>query len=163
MSAFTAITRSATRPIARLRPSTTLPRTSLAVARRHESTQDGPSDGANAQRASPAKSSTSPVYASPHPHALSTTFPFLPALPEPLPETRITNAQPRFYGLGGVLAIVCGYYMLHSDKAPGSGQAKQKELRREGTVPPEQEYRDPRDSGAKTLEQKRAKEQGGST
>jgi hypothetical protein len=56
------------------------------------------------------------------------------------------------------LAIVCGYYFLHSDKAPGSGQAQIKEMRRKGD--PSNEYRDPRDSGVKTPEQKRLKEEG---
>jgi hypothetical protein len=48
--------------------------------------------------------------------------------------------------------------MFHSDKSPGSGQAEIKERRRKGD--PSKEYRDPRDSGVKTLEQKRAKEEG---
>jgi hypothetical protein len=45
---------------------------------------------------------------------------------------------------------------MHSDKPAGSGQAEIKEARREkGTA---NEFRDPRDSDVKTLEQKKAKE-----
>ena len=55
--------------------------------------------------------------------------------------------------------MVCGYYFLHSDKAPGSGQAQIKEIRR-SDLQPQDEYRDPRNSGVKTLEQKKAKEEG---
>ncbi|KEF59364.1 uncharacterized protein A1O9_04208 [Exophiala aquamarina CBS 119918] len=58
---------------------------------------------------------------------------------------------------GGALALCFPlYYIMHSDKPAGSGQAAIKEVRREkGTA---REIRDPRDSEVKTLEQKRAKE-----
>ena len=73
----------------------------------------------------------------------------------------LTNLGNRFYGLGAVLTIVCGYYFLHSDKSPGSGQAAIKEIRRsDDTASPQNEYRDPRDSGVKTPQQKREKEEG---
>ena len=56
------------------------------------------------------------------------------------------------------MAIVPGYYFLHTDKAAGSGQAAIKEARRsEGT---KDEKRDPRDSPVKTLEQKKARDGG---
>lgn len=53
--------------------------------------------------------------------------------------------------------IVPGRYILASSKPPGSGQAAIKEARRGGD--PSTETRDPRDSGVKTLEQKKQKEQ----
>ena len=57
------------------------------------------------------------------------------------------------------MTVVCGYYFLHSDRSPGEGQARIKEVRRE-KEDPRNEYRDPRDSGVKTLEQKKLKEEG---
>jgi hypothetical protein len=59
--------------------------------------------------------------------------------------------------VGGALALcIPFYYIMHSDKPAGSGQAEIKEARREkGTA---NEFRDPRDSDVKTLEQKKAKE-----
>ena len=60
------------------------------------------------------------------------------------------------FALAALLALLPGYYFLHSGKAPGSGQAEIKERRRGGD--PSKEYRDPRDGGVKTLEQKKAKE-----
>jgi hypothetical protein len=65
----------------------------------------------------------------------------------------------RFYGFGAVLSIVCGYYFLQSGKTPASEQAKVKEIRKNEEAP-HKEVRDPRDSGVKTLEQKKQKEAG---
>jgi hypothetical protein len=62
-------------------------------------------------------------------------------------------------GAAILFALIPGYYFLHSDKSPGSGQAQIKEIRRSDPQP-QNEFRDPRDSGAKTLEQKKAKEEG---
>lgn len=58
--------------------------------------------------------------------------------------------------IGAVIAAIPFYYFFHSDKPPGDGQAAIKEARRQGN--PSQEFRDPRDSDVKTLEQKKAKE-----
>lgn len=58
--------------------------------------------------------------------------------------------------VGAIIACVPFYYFLHSDKQPRSEQAAIKEARRQGD--PSKEFRDPRDSSVKTLEQKKAKE-----
>ena len=57
--------------------------------------------------------------------------------------------------MAAILAIVPGYYFYHSGRAPAVGNEAYTKNRREGNA--SQEYRDPRDSGVKTLEQKQAK------
>ncbi|RVX74520.1 hypothetical protein B0A52_01646 [Exophiala mesophila] len=54
------------------------------------------------------------------------------------------------------LALVPGYYIFHSNKPAASEQAKIREARRKGN--PSQERRDPRDSGVKTIEQKKQRD-----
>ncbi|OAG34244.1 hypothetical protein AYO21_11591 [Fonsecaea monophora] len=62
--------------------------------------------------------------------------------------------------IGCVLAFVPFYYLFHSTKPAASGNAAITEARRQGD--PSTEYRDPRDSPVKTLEQqKKVKAQGG--
>jgi hypothetical protein len=61
--------------------------------------------------------------------------------------------------LAVILTIVPAYYFLHSNRAPASGYQSRKEARI-GTDP-SKEYRDPRDSGVKTLEQKRKRDEAG--
>ena len=60
---------------------------------------------------------------------------------------------------GSILVAFPGYYIFHSDKNPGAGQAFKKETRRNGSDP-SQEFRDLRDSPVKTLEDKKRKEAG---
>lgn len=61
-----------------------------------------------------------------------------------------------FVGLGGLFALVSGYYFLHTPRSPNEGHSAIQEKRKEqGT---QNEYRDPRDSGVKTLEQKKARD-----
>ncbi|EXJ66933.1 uncharacterized protein A1O5_10128 [Cladophialophora psammophila CBS 110553] len=57
---------------------------------------------------------------------------------------------------GGILAFLPFYYLFHSTKPSASGNAEMTQARRQGN--PANEYRDPRDSPAKTLKQKKAKE-----
>ncbi len=52
--------------------------------------------------------------------------------------------------------IVPGYYFLHADRVPNNGNAAIKAARRENGS--HNEYRDPRDSGVKTLDQKKARD-----
>jgi len=66
--------------------------------------------------------------------------------------------------VAGLVAVFLPLYYLSQgtkgigDKSPGTGQASIKEIRREkGT---ENEYRDPRDSGVKTLGQKEGENRG---
>ena len=79
--------------------------------------------------------------------------PSLKNLPSELPPDTLN----RLAAGGGILVLFC-YYFLNSNKSPGSGQAAIKEARRQGD--PSQETRDPRDSGVKTLEDKRKREAG---
>jgi len=58
----------------------------------------------------------------------------------------------------GFVIIIPSYYIFSSDKPAGSEQAAIKELRREKGGA-HGEYHDPRDSGVKTLGQKKAKEE----
>ncbi|ETN44195.1 uncharacterized protein HMPREF1541_10746 [Cyphellophora europaea CBS 101466] len=70
-----------------------------------------------------------------------------------------SGTSPAFYGVGALLALVSGYYFIHSDKTPAGGHKEIQEIRR-ANGNPKDEVRDPRDSGVKTLEQKKAKEEG---
>ena len=60
--------------------------------------------------------------------------------------------------VAGIVTFVPFYYYFHSDKEPRSEHAAMKEARRQGD--PSEEYRDPRDSPVKSLEDKKAKEEG---
>ena len=66
--------------------------------------------------------------------------------------------QPAYIAVAVVFAAVPGYYFLHSDRSAGAGRAAMQEARAKDDHHPSKEYRDPRDSGVKTLEQKKAKE-----
>ncbi|KIW85274.1 hypothetical protein Z517_00664 [Fonsecaea pedrosoi CBS 271.37] len=70
------------------------------------------------------------------------------------------NSRVPLIAIGSVLAFVPFYYLFHSTKPAASGNAAITEARRQGD--PSTEYRDPRDSPVKTLEQqKKAKAQAG--
>jgi hypothetical protein len=63
----------------------------------------------------------------------------------------------RFAAAAAIL-IFPGYYFMNSDRAPGQGQAAIKEHRRAGGAG--EEYRDPKDSPVKTLEDKKKRDAG---
>lgn len=65
--------------------------------------------------------------------------------------------KPSRIAAGAFVILIPSYYIFSSDKPAGSEQASIKELRREKGGA-QGEYHDPRDSGVKTLEQKKAKE-----
>lgn len=71
---------------------------------------------------------------------------------------RAHSLTPNSIAVGTGLMAFAGYYIMNSNKDPGSGQAAIKENRRQGNA--SQETRDPRDSGVKTLEDKKKKEAG---
>ncbi len=55
-----------------------------------------------------------------------------------------------------ILTIVPAYYFLQSGKTPNAGNDALTKARRDGDT--SKEHRDPRDSGVKTLEQKKARD-----
>ncbi|OAP60318.1 hypothetical protein AYL99_05320 [Fonsecaea erecta] len=63
------------------------------------------------------------------------------------------NSRVPIIAVGSVLAFVPFYYVFHSTKPAASGNAEITEARRQGN--PANEYRDPRDSPVKTLEQQK--------
>ena len=75
-----------------------------------------------------------------------------------IPPTVFVLTFPPSVAVGAAVLGLFGYYFAHSSKDPGSGQAEQKEARRQGD--PSQEHRDPRDSPVKSLEDKKKKEAG---
>ncbi|OAL38265.1 hypothetical protein AYO20_02324 [Fonsecaea nubica] len=66
------------------------------------------------------------------------------------------NSRVPLIAIGSVLAFVPFYYLFHSTKPAASGNAAITEARRQGD--PSIEYRDPRDSPVKTLEQQKKKD-----
>lgn len=79
----------------------------------------------------------------------------VPPLAGPSGVPQHSNSSDSIVG-GALVLCISFYYIMHSDSAAGSGQAERKQERREtGTS---QELRDPRDTGVKTLAQKKANE-----
>ncbi|KPI37212.1 uncharacterized protein AB675_1564 [Cyphellophora attinorum] len=83
----------------------------------------------------------------------------LPKSTNPQP-SRGNGFSPVFLGVAAVFAFVPAYYFLHSDKSARSGRAAIEEHRAQDNYDATKEFRDPRDSGVKTIEQKKAKEAG---
>ncbi|KIW47776.1 uncharacterized protein PV06_00439 [Exophiala oligosperma] len=73
------------------------------------------------------------------------------------PEAQHQNSRLPLYALAAAVSFVPFYYIFHSNKSFGSEKTKIQQARREkGT---EYEFRDPRDSPIKTLEQQKKAEE----
>ncbi|ERF76471.1 hypothetical protein EPUS_06133 [Endocarpon pusillum Z07020] len=76
-------------------------------------------------------------------------------IPKANQTTPLTRNNIPLIAAAALAAAIPSYYFIHSNKVPASGQSEIREARDKGD--PSKEYRDPRDSDVKTLEDKKRK------